>query len=78
MGVCPLELREYSNISSHLFKKYINFLLFTPQLPTLKVGSYEIYTFLYHYPKDVVKIDLVVFKEDFNAHRRRTTTDANP
>ena len=35
-----------------LFKKYINFTLFTPKLPPLWVGGHDIYKFLSPYPVD--------------------------
>ena len=35
-----------------IFKKYINFTLFTPKLPPLGVGGHEIYNFLSTYPTD--------------------------
>ena len=35
-----------------LYKKYINFTLFTPELPPLVGGGHEIYNFLSPYPTD--------------------------
>ena len=47
------------------FKKYTNFTLFTKKLPTLGLGSHEIYNLLSPYPtdaKNLVRIGKVLFE----------------
>ena len=47
--VCLINAREQRR---RFFKKYSNFTLFTPKLPSLWVGGHEIYNFLSPYPRD--------------------------
>ena len=74
--ICP-------GVEKKIFKKYINFTLFTTKLPPLGVGGHEIYNFLSPYPtKSIYQVWLrlahavvlgkKMLMNDF------TMTDANP
>ena len=47
-----IELGIEKNREEYFFKKYSNFTLFTPKLPSLWVGGPEIYYYLSPYPTD--------------------------